>query len=168
MRARTLRTVSLLAGLVAVSLAASASSAFTADVTADNKALARRYVEEIVNQNKPEVADEIIAPEYVYHGRGPEGRGPEVVKEFVGTYRVAFPDIELTIEDMIAEGDRVAVRLSATGTNTGPLGDTPPTGKPVSLTAIFVIRVAEGKVVEEWEVVDELGMMEQLGLVSKD
>ena len=163
MRTRTLGPVSLLAGLVAVALAAS-----TDPVTDDNKALARRYVEEIVNQNKSEVADEIIASEYVYHGRGPEGKGPEVVKEFVDMYRVAFPDIQLTIEDMIAEGDRVAVRLNATGTNTGPLGDTPPTGKPVNLAAIFIIRVAEGKVVEEWEVVDELGMMEQLGLMSED
>lgn len=168
MRARTLRPVSLLGGLVAVALAASTSPVFTGDVTADNKALARRYVEEIVNQNKPEVADEIIAPEYVYHGRGPEGKGPEVVKKFVDMYRIAFPDIKLTIEDLIAEGDRVAVRLNATGTNTGPLGDTPPTGKPVNVTSIFIIRVAEGQVVEEWEVVDELGMMEQLGLMSKD
>jgi len=168
MRALKLRHASLATGLATVALAASASLSFTGDVTADNKALARRYVEEIVNQNKPEVADEIIAPEYVYHGRGPEGKGPQLVKDFVDSYRVAFPDIHLTIEDLIAEGDRVAVRLSGTGTNTGPLGDTPPTGKPANLVAIFIIRVAEGKVVEEWEVVDELGMMEQLGLVSED
>jgi len=168
MKARSLPPVSWLTGLAVVALAGSTSLSFTGGVTADNKALARRYVEEIVNQNKPEVADEIIAPEYVYHGRGPEGTGPEVVKAFVAMYRVAFPDIKLTIEDLIAEGDRVAVRLSVTGTNTGPLGDTPPTGKPANLTAIFILRVAEGKVVEEWEVVDELGMMEQLGLMSKD
>ena len=165
------RSNSRVRAIVAVALAVTLAAplAARADKTTDaNKKLVRRYVEEIANQGKADAADEIIGADYVYHGEGPEGTGPEVVKQFNSMYRTAFPDLHLTIEDMIAEGDRVVVRVTARGTNSGPMMDQPATGKKIEVRSIFIVRIANGKVVEEWENIDELSMMRQLGLMPEE
>lgn len=146
-----------------------ASSVLAGDKAAEqNKAIVRRAVEEFINGGKAEVADQLYGAEYNYHGRGPEGKGPALAKAFVEMYRTAFPDMHITVEDMIAEGDRVAARGTATGTNTGSLMGAPPTGKPVHVTTMVVMRLEDGKIVEEWEVFDEIEMMRQLGMMPDE
>ena len=132
-----------------------------------NKALFRRYVEEAWGKGNVEVADEIFASRYVSHqpDGSEEERGPEVVKQFLRQYRGAFPDLQITIEDQIAEGDKVATRWSSRGTHQGEFRGIAPTGNEVALTGIGIFRFSEGKVVESWDNFDQLGMMQQLGVV---
>ena len=128
-----------------------------------NKALVRRFVEEAFNEGNLEVADEVYAPEFVSHeSDGPVERSPEYVKGFVGTYRGAFPDGHTTVEDSIAEGDRVAYRWTFRGRHRGELMGIGPTERQVKITGITVDRISGGKI-EEWNNFDRLGMLQQLG-----
>jgi steroid delta-isomerase-like uncharacterized protein len=135
--------------------------------TEENKATFRRYVEEGWAKDGVEVADEVFAEGYVAHQ--PDGseqeRGPEDVKQFLRQYREAFPDLQITIEDQIAEGDKVVIRLTASGTHQGEFMGIPPTGNRAAWTEIHVCRIADGKLVEHWANLDQLGMMQQLGVV---
>ena len=135
--------------------------------TEENKANVRRVYGEAINQGKMAVVDELVSPDYVEHDPGfPQPvRGPEGLKQYFMVFRTAFPDIHITIEDMIAEGDMVAVRHTARGTNQGDLMGMPPTGKQVTVTGIVIHRIADGKFVESWVNVDNLGLMQQLGVV---
>jgi len=131
-----------------------------------NKALVRRGIEETVNKGNFSVVDEILSTDYVY--REPtvgEKRGRAGFRELVTMYRNAFPDVKLTIDEQIAEGDKVVTRWNATGTHRGELFGTAPTGKQVRVQGVIVSRIANGKVVEETEVYDALGMLRQLGAV---
>jgi predicted ester cyclase len=137
----------------------------------ENKALIRRYYEEIDAAAKDErdasVLDEFIAPNFLNHDPSP-GFSPDLegLKQAYNHFLAANPDGYHVVEDMIAEGDKVMTRLSAYGTQTGELFGIPPTGKQVSMTAIAIHRVANGKIVEHWSELDNLGMMQQLGVVS--
>lgn len=132
-----------------------------------NKALARRFQEEIENQGNLDVVDEIVAADYVYHGPGgQEVRSPEALKEMVTMFRTGFPDLNITSEQMIAEGDKVVSRYTLQGTHNGDLMGIPPTGKQVTMTGVVVCRVAGGRIAEVWEEFDQMGMMTQLGVVS--
>jgi steroid delta-isomerase-like uncharacterized protein len=134
----------------------------------ENKAMQRRLFAEFFSKGKLEVADEIFASDHVYYNpETPEGiHGPEGMKRFVvGTFRSAFPDLRGTVEDQVAEGDKVVMRWTARGTHQGELQGLPPTGKRVKVAGMVVSRSAEGKFVESWEVYDTMGMMRQLGLV---
>ncbi|MBV9341445.1 MAG: ester cyclase [Acidobacteria bacterium] len=132
-----------------------------------NKSLVRRLIEESVNNGNFNSLDEIVSADYVY--REPtagEKRGRAGFQEIITAYRNAFPDIKLTIEEQIAEGDKVMTRTSGSGTHRGELFGTPPTGKLVTgVSGICVTRIANGKVVEDNWVYDALGMMRQLGAV---
>ena len=131
----------------------------------ENKAQFRR-VFDMINTGKLDNAGELIATDYVYHSPGsPDMRGPEGFKQLISMYRAAFPDLLMVIDDMLAEGDRVAVRWTATGTHRGELMGIPPTGKRVTTSGLIISRFAGGKVVEDHEVIDSLGMMQQLGVV---
>jgi steroid delta-isomerase-like uncharacterized protein len=133
-------------------------------VSEENKALVQRFVEEAFNRGNLDVADEIYAPGFVSHeSDGPVERSPEYVKQFVGTYRGAFPNGHTTVEDYIAEGDRVAYRWTFRGTHRGELMGIPPTGEQVAITGITVDRISGGKIGEEWNNFDRLGMLQQLG-----
>ncbi len=116
------------------------------------------------------MVDELFASDYVLHDPGvPEGelRGPEAFKDqWVSMFRTAFPDLQITIEDQIAEGDKVASRYTSRGTHQGELMGIPATGKRVEVTGTIISRFAEGKIVEEWNNFDVMGMMQQLGVVS--
>jgi steroid delta-isomerase-like uncharacterized protein len=135
----------------------------------ENKAVARREVEEIYAQGNLDAAEEIYAPNYVGHdATSGEIRGIEGAKQFAATFRQAFPDLQPTIEDMVAEGDKVVTRFSARGTHQGETEDFgPPTGNRVEVTGVTIEQFAEGKIVEEWTNYDALGLMQQLGLVPQ-
>lgn len=132
-----------------------------------NKALARRWFEELFNERRLEVADEIISPDHVDHDPTlPDTpAGPEGVKESVGLYHGAFPDAHITIEAQIAEGDLVVTRWTGRGTHQGELMGAPPSGNRVAVAGITINRIADEKIAESWEVYDALGMMEQIGAI---
>ncbi len=135
--------------------------------TDENKATFRRYVEEGWARGNVEVADEVFADRYVAHqpDGSQEERGPEDVKQFLRQYREAFPDLEITVEDQIAGGDKVVTRWASRGTHQGEFRGIAPTGNEVSLTGIGIFRFSEGKVVESWDNFDQLGMLQQLGAI---
>jgi steroid delta-isomerase-like uncharacterized protein len=129
-----------------------------------NKAVLRRWVDDGLNQGNLDFLDELFAGDFVYHGPGGMTmHGTQEPKDFVAGYLRAFPDLHTTIEDQIAEGDRVVTRVTYQGTHTGPLGEIAPTGKRVRITAVWIDRFAHGKVVEEWDSFDELWLMRQIG-----
>jgi steroid delta-isomerase-like uncharacterized protein len=136
----------------------------------ENKGLLRREVEELYNHTgNLDAVEEIFAPNYVSHEpTSGETRGIEGARQFAATYREAFPDLENTIEDMVAEGDKVVVRFRARGTHQG---DTeafgPATGKRMEITGITIKRVSDGKIAEAWTNFDALGMMHQLGRIPE-
>jgi steroid delta-isomerase-like uncharacterized protein len=133
-----------------------------------NKGLARRAIEEVWNQGKLTVIDELTASNATFHDPNvPGGKftGPEGVKQFVQIYRGAFPDVHITINDQIAEGDKVVTRWTATGTNKGQLMGIAPTNKFSTVTGVNIDRYQAGKVVESWASYDMFGMLQQLGVV---
>ena len=134
----------------------------------DNKTLVRLFFEA---QNQADIAAFrlFMAPELIWHG-GDLGtiQGFDAWKRHaVEPYFVAFPDLYQAVEDMVAEGDRVALRWTAQGTHKGPLWGIPPSGQRVSWTGTTIYRIADGKVAERWGVVDQLGLLQQLGGVPK-
>jgi steroid delta-isomerase-like uncharacterized protein len=134
-----------------------------------NKTCVRRVFEEIYNQGKLSVADELYANNAVRHDAATPDvpRGPASAKEVATRYRTAFPDLHLAIEDMISEGDKVATRWSAKGTHQGDLQGVSPTGKTFSITGMYLARLTDGKIVEDWSNWDTLGMMKQLGVITE-
>jgi steroid delta-isomerase-like uncharacterized protein len=133
-----------------------------------NKTLARRAIEEVWNKGKLEVINELTASNATYHDPSvPGGKftGPEGVRQFVQIYRTAFPDVHITIDDQVAEGDKVATRWTATGTHRGELMGIAPTNKHATVTGTAIERYQGGKVVEAWNNYDMLGMLQQLGVV---
>jgi steroid delta-isomerase-like uncharacterized protein len=135
--------------------------------TEDNKALVRRYLEEVFNKKNLAAIDELIAPNHIDHSaaaaRSPAG--PEGSRQLIGMMLTAFPDLHVTVEDMIAEGDKVVFRMTMRGTQQGAFGSIPPTGKQVAVSTIDIVRIEGGKIAEEWGIDDMLGMLQQLGLV---
>ncbi len=131
--------------------------------TEENKALARRVYEETMNQRNLAVLDEFYVPDFVYHGTSRTIQGVEALKQALSLYFSAFPDLRLTMEDLIAEGDRVVVRFTYRGTHTGDFMGMPPTGKQLVVPGIGIMRVVNGKVLEEWVNQDP---MPQLGVVA--
>ncbi len=133
--------------------------------TEENKALIRRSFEEIFSKGNYDVADEIYEKDMVGHVPPNELKGPEGIKQFASLQRNAFPDFQITVQDQIAEGDRVASRWTATGTHKGEFQGIAPTGKKVNITATTIVRISNGKIVEGWSNMDALGMMVQLGVI---
>jgi len=137
--------------------------------TEDHKALIRRLIEEGWNQGNLATLDEIMAPNLVDHSPMVPNLSPgfEGYKQFVVTSRTACPDFWVTIEDLIAEGDKVVMRITCGGTHQGAWLGIPPTGKQFAETGIYIFRIAGGKVVERWGNQDDLGMLQQLGVIPK-
>lgn len=134
----------------------------------DNKALIARLVQELWVEGKLGVIDEIYAADYADQSAGmPPGiaRDREGQKQFVQAFRGAFPDMVGTVEDSIAEGDKVVIRWTAKGTHEGDFMGIPATGRPIVLTGTSVYRIAGGQIREEWTEADMLGLMTQLGVV---
>ena len=133
--------------------------------TEENKALARRGFEEVWNQKNLAIADELGVTDYVIHNPPLSTHGLEQYKQLVTMYFSAFPDLHITIEDQIAEGDKVVTRWTARGTQQGAFMGIPPTGKQAVVTGITIDRFANGKAVETWNNGDYLGLLQQLGVV---
>ena len=134
--------------------------------TEQNKALARRIIEEIITGGNMSVADELVALDWVGNPTPPGiPPGREGLKLVVTMYRSAFPDMKTTIHDIIAEGDKVVVRMTHSATHKGEFMGIPPTGKSVSFGEISILRFAESKNVEFWGQTDSMGMMQQLGVI---
>ena len=170
MKRRSLHLLGLLAliGWAGLTLPAQARRASSPSA---NKAMVRRFFEEVFNQGKIDQADKYIAVDAVDH-QMPSGmsQGLAAFKTMLRSLRSAFPDLRVTVEDVIAEGDKVVVRSTLRGTQTGAMqlgpGSTiPATGKAIMITSIDIIRFAGGKMVEHWGSQDDLGMMQQLGLL---
>ena len=141
-----------------------------ASATMANKALAQRATEEVWNKGNIVVADEVYAPDIIRHDPTlPAGKeqGREAFKKFVNVFRTAFPDGRVTLDDLVAEGDKVAVRYSFQGTHAGELVGIPATGRRVTVTGIAIARVAAGKCQEMWDSFDNLGLLQQLGVIPR-
>jgi steroid delta-isomerase-like uncharacterized protein len=131
----------------------------------ENKALVRRFYEEVWNKGNLDAAYDIFAHDYVRHDLRPGDapRGPEGQKLIAGMFHTAFPDVHLSVQFMVAEADMVVARWTMEGTHQGAWGGIPPTGKRMSFAGVNIFRLSEGKVVEIWNHRDDLGLMEQLG-----
>jgi steroid delta-isomerase-like uncharacterized protein len=136
------------------------------DESEHNKQVVRRFIEEVQNKKNWDVYDELNAPDFV-NLSAPPGvpNDREGGKLFLGAFLNAFPDCRFTIDEMIAEGDRVATKKTFTGTHTGEFNGIPPTGNRVSLTFVDILRLRDGKVVEHWLSMDQLSFMQQLGVL---
>ena len=134
-----------------------------------NKNIVRRLFEEVWNKGNLQVTDDLFTPNYSHHDSStPDvGRGPESERKRATLYRTAFPDLRLTVEDIIAEGETVVARWSCRGTHKGDLNGIAPTGKHVNLTGISIARFTNGKMSEGFVNWDALSLMQQLGVVPE-
>ena len=135
-------------------------------MSATNEAIYRRLIEEGFNQGDLAVCDELVAPGGIEHQRGAGGDGPEGAKNTIKYLRAAFPDFHITIDELVAVGDKVWARQRGGGTNLGTFAGRPATGKKAFIEVIDVCRFEDGKMVEHWGVPDQLGMMVALGLIQ--
>ena len=132
------------------------------------KTIARRFYGEVLSQGRVDVVEELAAPGYVEHEELPAGDGSiEGVKQFISTLREAFPDLRAEPQQMVAEGDMLAIYSIWTGTHQGDFMGAPGTGRSFSISCADFVRFEGGKVVEHWGVTDFASMMEQLGLAPQ-
>ena len=130
----------------------------------ENKTIHRSIWEEIWNQGNLNLADEIYDSNHISHGQGIElPPGPEGLKTLISIYRAAFPDVHFTVEDQIAEGDKVVTRWTSLGTHKGEFLGIEATGNEIRLGGIYIYRIADGKIAEVWTSMDLLGTVLQLG-----
>jgi steroid delta-isomerase-like uncharacterized protein len=135
--------------------------------TQENKASASRFLEEVINKGNVAVIDELSSPNFVDHSAPPGvPPTPEGIKAFIAMFRAGFPDLHYTLEDSIAEGDKVVQRATARGTMKGDFMGMPASGKTATWSEIHITRFENGKAVEHWAVVDQLGMLAQLGFAQ--
>src|SRR5215471_12803627 len=130
----------------------------------ENVALAM-HVYDAFNQRNLEIVDELCSPDYLYHLASMTIRSSEEYKQFLLKLLKAFPDLQVTIEDTIANQDTVVARYTLRGTHKGNYMGMPPTGKKINLTAIGITHIVNGKAVEQWVNADDLGAMQQLGVI---
>ena len=133
----------------------------------ENSALVRRFIDEIFNQGNLEVAEEILAPDYLHHDPTTNefGSGIEGFKQMIYLYRQAF-DLQIVLEDQVAAEDKVVDRWTGHGTHQGAFMGLAPTGKKITATGISIHRIAAGKIAETWNNYDALGIFRQLGIIS--
>ena len=132
----------------------------------ENKAVVRRFVEEVQSQHKVELVDELFDPDYIDHAVPlgmPPARGTGYFKQFYNAMLQAFPDLHATIHDQIAEGDKVTTRKAFRGTHRGEFMGIPPTDKKSELLVIDIFRVTDGRLAEHWGTWDNLSLLQQLG-----
>ena len=130
--------------------------------TEDNKALVRRLYAEVMGKGNMTEADALLSTQYVEHVPVPTP-GREGLKQLVMMVLSAFPDIHPTVEDAVAEGDKVAVRIVARGTHQNAFMGIPPSGKAVEWREMHIYRVVGGKIVEHWGEIDQFGLLQQIG-----
>jgi predicted ester cyclase len=131
-----------------------------------NKAVVRRWFEEVWNQGREATIDELFAAGALAHGLGDseaDVHGPAEFKQFVSHIRGSIPNLSFTVEDLVAEGDRVAVRITLKGVHSGPGLGVEPSGGDVSIQGIVIVRIVNGQIVEGWNSYDQLGLLRQVG-----
>lgn len=131
-----------------------------------NETVLRRLIGEVINNGDFLILDELVQPHYVYRSPDQELDGPEALKSLLAAYRIAFPDLNVRIDDLVNGGDKVVISVTLTGTHEGDLMGISPTGKPVKINGMILSHFEDGKIVEEWEILDMLTMFKQLGVVS--
>jgi steroid delta-isomerase-like uncharacterized protein len=131
--------------------------------------LPQRVFQEILNEGRLEVADEIVAPHFRLHSptRPEPFEGPEGFKQFVTDLRRGFPDLNVTIEHVIGEGDFVSIRSRVAGTHLGLYRGIPPTGRRIAQSQLHMFHIVDGQIVETWHEIDGLGIMQQLGIFPR-
>src|SRR4051812_3860511 len=133
---------------------------------AENKQIARRYIEQILNAGNFGIADVLLASDFVFRNPPVVARGAREFQTAIETVRAAFPDIHFTVHDEFAEDDRVAVRWTVTGTQRGTFLGHPASGRTIDVTGINIFRIADGKIHDIWVNMDRLGEAEQLGWIE--
>ncbi len=131
----------------------------------ENKAIVRRHMDEVWSKGNLNVIDEICATDFFSHSF--QERGVEGLKQTIARYRIAFPDLQITIEDMIAEGDKVVIRRTLRGSHKGEFQGIAPTDKQTATASIAIFRIDEGKIKEIWQVSDELSLLQQIGAIPE-
>lgn len=131
----------------------------------ENKVVIRKVIDAVNTQNLASL-DELIAPDFVYHTSTQQIRGLEIMKQGIMEELQSFPDLHVTIEDIMAEGEKVCVRLRETATHKTPFRGLAPTGKKLTYTVMTIWRIVEGKVVEGWGVYDQMDFFQQLGVIE--
>ncbi len=135
---------------------------------AENKTIARRFNEDVWGRGDQAALEELLDPDFVDHDALPgQPPGREGHKQILAAFRSAFPDLNVTTEDIVAEGEKVVSRWTARGTHQGELLGIAPTGNGVTIKGIDVLRVAEGRIVDRWAQFNDLEMMQQLGVVPR-
>jgi steroid delta-isomerase-like uncharacterized protein len=134
----------------------------------ENKTQYRRTFEEVFNKGDLAIVNDLVAPDFLNHEvlPGMNNRGPDSTRQVVRMLRAAFPGLHLTIEDLVAEGDTVAGRVTMSGTHLGPFQGVPPTGRSFEQDHMHFVRFRDGKAIEHWAVRDDLGVIRQLGLIA--
>jgi steroid delta-isomerase-like uncharacterized protein len=135
---------------------------------ADNKAVYRRFVDELFNRDNLDIIDELVAPDVISHS-GLPGQAPGAAgfKDAMKLFRKAFPDLRAALEDVVAEGDRVAGRLKVTGTHQGDFIGLPPTGNPIAYEEMTFVRMAGGRIAEHWSCADAVSLLQAVGALPK-
>ena len=129
-----------------------------------NKALYRRFLEEVFNDGKIDKVNQFLSQSYVLHDAPPgTPPGPEAVKQVVAMFRKAFPDLKIAIEELVAEGDKVCARATTRGTHRGTFFGIPATGKAVTMSGLTMVRIVDGRIIESWVKNDVGSLMRQIG-----
>jgi steroid delta-isomerase-like uncharacterized protein len=135
----------------------------------DNRAISRRFFEEFWNAGNPDALAELMAEDIIFRDRDVgEHRGHAATRDFIDMYRAAFPDLRFTIEEQIAEDDKVATRWTARGTHRGELMGIPPTGRSATVSGITIDRISQGRIRESIGSWDAMGLMQQLGVLAEN
>ena len=132
----------------------------------ENKALFRRFMDEVISKRNIDAIDDLMSADYVEHNSLP-GMEPGIagMKQMMGMFFSAFPDLNSRVEQLVAEGDKVVGVMTTTGTHRGEFMGIPPSGKKISITEIHMVRIVNGKAVEHWGLSDDMAMMQQLGAI---
>lgn len=134
------------------------------------KTLIHRWFEEVWNKGRAEAIDEMLADDGIAHGltdaEGNDLRGPAEFKPFFHSFRAAFPDLQVTVEETVAEGDRLAARCTVRGTHAGEGIGFAATNRPVSFTGMCMLRVKDGRIIEAWNNFDFMSMFQQVGAIN--
>ena len=138
------------------------------EVIEQNKALYRQFLQQVFNEGKLEMVDELLSPDYVLHDPQPgTPPGREAVERIATTFRNGLPDLTIAIDDLVAVGDKVCVRATTRGTHKGTIFGVPATGKFVAISGLTMVRIADGRIAESWVRNDVIGLMKQIGGASK-
>ena len=135
----------------------------------ENVAVFQRFVDEVINGGNVSYIDEVVSPDFVEHEELPPGMpdGREAPKALFSLLHVAFPDLHAEIDDTLAQDDRVLLRMTWTGTQTGDFMGIPPTGRRVEFDVYDIVRVVGGKITEHWGLINQMKLMQQLGMVPE-